>query len=187
MRSASASKTWATTPTRASEWNGTSTCGRVTRLIEVDPHTGQPTATPTVPAAGVSSRKDDGVTVAEEAPGPFPTVDPGGGERGELGRDVVPARGHQVEEGGVVVEPEWPPVERVVTDQRHVLAPAPALELDAVHGRVRSASEPLDLPERGKPDRDGPVRRAREQECSGEGVDSDHDHGVLEPSDGVEP
>ena len=46
----------------ASEWNGTSTCGCVTRLIDVEPQAGQRTATATVPRTGASNRNADGVT-----------------------------------------------------------------------------------------------------------------------------
>src|SRR4029079_12962444 len=61
-RGASASKTCGTTHTRESESHGKSTWGGVTRLTDVEPQTGQRTATPTVAAAGARSRKEDGVT-----------------------------------------------------------------------------------------------------------------------------
>ena len=53
---------WVTTPTCASEWNGTSTCDGVTRLTDVDVHVGHRTARPSASAHGTSRRNDDGVT-----------------------------------------------------------------------------------------------------------------------------
>jgi len=81
--------------------------------------------------------------VAEEAPRPLARQDLPDGEIGELRRDVLEPRGHEVQEP-VLGEAQRRPVELGVGDEARMLLTAGTVEDDLEHSRVLGAGESVE-------------------------------------------